>query len=530
MSFLLMVFLTFVCLPEVRDYVPIGFSSLPASVALTWLAMALIVLFAYRLARRTSRALDHDPDQRDVWLRRYERLRYYHRLALFAAYLVALFVCGWGWSVDQLWRVHGWLLPAPELLLLAPFLIAQALSWAFFYDVDRASTRAAQRLLEDDPFVRAWNEGSDGDASPSTTHLASRASGRLGYVAFQARQKLALVFVPVFFLIVQKELYRRLTETQRQQWQWVLTLGGFVAIFIVFLCMPWLMRLVLGLRSLPPGPLRDRLLAASRRLRFRCSDVLLWNTHNGMANAMVIGVVPWIRYVVFTDRLLEDFTEDEVEAVFGHEVGHVRHQHMLYYAGFLCASLCTLWLVADHLRQLLEDSLKSIAPSLAHALSPDGWLDLNQHEFLAAVPLMILLLSYILVVFGFLSRRCERQADVFGCRAVSCPQGECPGHEPGQPLAPCGRGLCKTGIRTFIRALEKVALINGISRDRPGFLQSWQHSTIARRVDFLQRVLEDPAVEPRFQRRVLMVKSVVYLVLGCALFLLIRLHLQSGMR
>src|SRR5690242_14035245 len=132
MSFLLMVFLTFVCLPEVRDYAPLGITSLSSSVTLTWLAMALVVVFAFLLSRSIRRALDRDPGQRDTWLRRYERLRYYHRLSLFAAFLVALFVCGWGWSVAQLWMVHGWILPAPELPLLAPFLTAQVLSWVFF--------------------------------------------------------------------------------------------------------------------------------------------------------------------------------------------------------------------------------------------------------------------------------------------------------------------------------------------------------------------------------------------------------------
>src|SRR5206468_11873993 len=72
--------------------------------------------------------------------------------------------------------------------------------------------------------------------------------------------------------------------------------------------------------------------------------------------------------------------------------------------------------------------------------------------------------------------------------------------------APMGRGLCRTGIHIFIDALEKVACINGISRHRPGLLQSWQHSTIARRVDFLQRVLNDPREEAYFQRRVAIVK------------------------
>ena len=64
---------------------------------------------------------------------------------------------------------------------------------------------------------------------------------------------------------------------------------------------------------------------------------------------------------------------------------------------------------------------------------------------------------------------------------------DCRGHEPAVVPAAGGRGLCPTGIRTFIDALEKVARLNGISRDRPGWLQSWQHSTIARRVEFLQQ-------------------------------------------
>jgi STE24 endopeptidase len=128
-----------------------------------------------------------------------------------------------------------------------------------------------------------------------------------------------------------------------------------------------------------------------------------------------------------------------------------------------------------------------------------------------------LVLAYIFIVFGFISRRCERQADIFGCRTVSCGQLYCGNHEGDVDLAPCGRGLCPTGIRTFIRALEKVADVNGISRDRPGLLQSWQHSTIARRVAFLQQMIADPTIEPVFQRRVALVKWGLFLVLGVLL-------------
>src|SRR5262249_52630927 len=108
----------------------------------------------------------------------------------------------------------------------------------------------------------------------------------------------------------------------------------------------------------------------------------------------------------------------------------------------------------------------------------------------------------------------ERQADVFGCRAVSCSSPSCSGHEgDGEPVR-SAQDLCPTGIKTFIRALEKVAAVNGISRDKPGFLQSWQHASIGRRIEFLQRMLLDPHLERGFQRRVFLFKALLLLFLG----------------
>jgi STE24 endopeptidase len=213
---------------------------------------------------------------------------------------------------------------------------------------------------------------------------------------------------------------------------------------------------------------------------------------------MVVGLLPRLRYVVLTDRLLIDLTPDEIEAVFGHEVGHVKHHHMLYYFSFLSISLMVLvgvW-------QLLDPLLAPHFSILRSQGAEWTW------------PMVIgSLVVYIFVVFGFLSRRCERQADIFGCRAVSCGQPDCQGHEEQAIDKSHGQWLCPTGIRTFIQALEKVAILNGISRNRPGWLQSWQHSTIAARVDFLQRMLVDSSIEPHFQRRVFLVKCVLMVCL-----------------
>jgi hypothetical protein len=88
-------------------------------------------------------------------------------------------------------------------------------------------------------------------------------------------------------------------------------------------------------------------------------------------------------------------------------------------------------------------------------------------------------------------------------------------------MAPGAGALCPTGVRTFIYALEKVAQVNGINRERPGFLQSWQHGSIARRVAFLYGLLKDPAAEPRFQRRVALVKWGLVGALGAVLAVLV---------
>jgi STE24 endopeptidase len=503
MPFLLMVFLVLVCLPE-----PEAWSSLPrwtdapwSCVAVTWLTVLLTALHAFWVARRVSAPLECEPSLRERLLTRYERGRLHHQIAVFVLYVLALLIGGWGWAVTQLWRGSASALPGVELVILSPFVVAQLLAWAAYYDAERAAHRAAHRLLAGEPHAGAWLELERARAASPT--FGSRAS----YVLFQLRQKLALVFLPVLLLLVQKEL-QRLFPDAWQDWQKAVNFLGIAAVMVVFTAMPWIVRLVLGLRPLPAGPLRQRLEASARRLRFRYSNILVWNTRNGMANAMVIGIVPWVRYVVFTDRLLEDFTPDEIEAVFGHEVGHIRHHHMLYYFSFLTASVIVLgWLINDVVTSRTGPEL----------YDPHD----RQAELISALSLVAVLLAYIFVVFGFLSRRCERQADVFGCRAVSCPSPGCRGHDDEADLSQRGRGLCPTGINTFIRALEKVAFINGISRDRPGFLQSWQHATIGRRVEFLQCMLLDPAVERRFQRRVFLLKSLLLIVLAGAVALIL---------
>ena len=81
----------------------------------------------------------------------------------------------------------------------------------------------------------------------------------------------------------------------------------------------------------------------------------------------------------------------------------------------------------------------------------------------------------------------------------------------------------------MVRALRRVADLNGMDADDPrprtrlrAVLRAWQHGPIPDRVRFLRRLLDDPDLERRFQRRVfvlrcglLAVLAATFVALGC---------------
>jgi Zn-dependent protease with chaperone function len=364
MPFLLLLFLTLACLPNewpapLLDRPPDEWS--PArSAASTWLAVGLVVGFARLVAARAARQLAAAPGRRERVLRRYARLRTYHIFLLLGVYAASLYVLGWGWAVQHYCGEGRAMLPGAELLILAPFMAGLVLSWVAFYDAERALHDAAEAEAEaPEPY---WSRGA--------------------YVGFHVRQNLALVFAPLLLLLMMKWLQRLFPESEEGLATWLTTAGGFAVSLSIIVGLPLLLRLALSLKPMPPGPMRARLEAAARRLRFRCSNILVWNTRAGVANAMVAGVVPWVRYVILTDRLMTDLTPDEVEAVFGHEIGHTKHYHMLYYLGFLAVSLLlvgALWVrVAsylpffDHAEAEHADATFQMVP-LVTMVGPAAW-------------------------------------------------------------------------------------------------------------------------------------------------------------
>ncbi|HEU5117740.1 MAG TPA: M48 family metallopeptidase, partial [Isosphaeraceae bacterium] len=370
-------------------------------------------------------------------------------------------------------NLKGWIL-VDELLVLAPFVVLQILGWTAMFPAERALR-------------------------------PSMARSRFGpHLIRKARQSLGLVLPMALIYGLGRDLLDWLGPEWREDSLVQLGCVALMSILVLGLS-PAFVRLAWPTHPLPPGALRDRLERLARRLKFAYTDILIWDTEHAIVNAGVTGALPWFRYVLLTDELVDELTPLEIEAVFGHEVGHVAHRHLLFFGLFFLGSLGVLALLASAARQWL-------------GLGPGGWTErwLPGPLLVEAAEELVLLAmigGYLLMVFGFLSRRFERQADLYGCRAVSCGQTICPPHHdlnaaPDDPPVPLD--LCPVGIRIFADALENVAVENGLDLDR----HTWRHGSIRQRIHFLESLEGRPERVRRFQARLVKLRVGLVLVLA----------------
>ncbi len=483
MPILLVFALLATCLP-LEWPAPLVGGGLATAVNLTAISVALSLLLALIVRLWVVRTLSRNPSRKMEVVQGYSRLRrilFFLNLSLVA---LCVLVFGWGWATQQVLVMETAdalvLAPFAELAVALPYFLILFGAWVIYYDADYLLHRTTLLGPVDRPF---WT--------------------RAGYFFSHLRQFLLLVMLPVLLFVTQQTLSRIAPETTRSDWY---RMASVAAVPLLVLVMPLLIKPLLGLGTLPAGLVRDRLEMLAKRLHFRYSDFLLWPTHGASAYAMIVGLIPQVRYVIFTDRILDDLPMNELEAVFGHEVGHAKHGHIWLYAVFLTLSMTVLAALLLLIGQQLDAAGVEV-PKWA-----EGWL---------ALPPVILAGSYVFLVFGFLSRRCERQADVYGCRAVSCVDPACRGHDLSTVYPERASGLCPTGIRTFVRALERVGIamdfrgsdtansqrsVGSLFRRLFGWLKAWQHSTMPRRIEFLLSLIDEPGKEQRFQRRVTLLR------------------------
>jgi len=400
--------------------------------------MLLVAVFAMVASGVTARRIRQDFGRRFVAMRLFRGLRRLHVVLWLSVVGGILFWLDWAQLVRFNWHLDRAFL-LDDLLILTPVLLPMVLSWAAFYEVDHA-------------------------LQMGTPSRQGEAASRGQYLGVHLRHYLGILMLPVLGLLALQDGAELIAPGILESRYRSLVYGP--PIMVLFVLFPVLLRHVWNTWPLIEGPLRDRLESAADRVGFQVREILVWHTGCLVINAAVAGFIRPLRYVFLTDGLLTQLTDEEIEVVFGHELGHVRHRHMMLRVLAMIAPV-SLWL-------LLRSAFPQGGQITEEFLRTGG----EAMQLPAGIITLALVALYVFLVFGFYSRMLESQADLFGCRVLASDSPE-------------------SARQTFISALEKLAAAGGIDRNA----RSWQHASIARRVDFLNRLATDPNGELRFQRR-----------------------------
>ena len=250
-----------------------------------------------------------------------------------------------------------------------------------------------------------------------------------------------------------------------------------------FIFAPLFMQLLWKTEPLAVGSaLKEKLDLLTKQSGIKYRDIVVWQTGSLLiANAAVAGTFPWNRRIFLTDALLEYFTDEEIETVVAHELGHIRYRHiptyMLFSIFYLLSYLFFLVLVEEPLVAYFRES-----------------------QILPTVCSLTFLIVYFVFIFRYLSRRCEHQADLYAAALT------------GKPEA-------------FKNALMKLAVLNSVPKSIRRFFEMFNtHPSIHRRIDFINQWIEQNSAIQRYKSYLLEVKILIALlpIFGMLALLLLR--------
>jgi STE24 endopeptidase len=245
------------------------------------------------------------------------------------------------------------------------------------------------------------------------------------------------------------ELIYVLLRQDPQHW-WLIAWAVFMGLFVLLaqLAPVVLLPIFYKFEPLENEELKRRLIVLSERAGTRVRGVYKWHLSekSKKANAALTGLGA-TRRIILADTLLDNYSDDEIEAVLAHELGHHVHRHILKSIGVQAGiTLFGFWLANEVLRYAVERR------NMFETLS----------DF-ANFPLLILVstvLSFLLMpALNAYSRFNERQADRYCFESVA-------------------------SVQPFISSMNKLADQN-LAEKMPSRWVEWllhSHPAIARRV------------------------------------------------
>jgi len=438
-------------------------SRLPGAVAIITSVLALVLIWIRTIRQKIFRELETGRLPIDLIQKTYVRAQ--HGLRVLALLGQALLIFGTDWPALVRSVVGTHVAGLDEFVMLIPFLLWIMAGYLFLYPADRAirESMIGHMLYLSEPVHPIWTRGQ--------------------YLAFQLQFQLLLMGLPLLFIIAAKDLID-IPRAAIVAWSrsvlapWHLQVFGdlvpemILAIVagLVFLMAPFLVKWVWRAKSLPQGELRDSLVRLGKTANLKYRDILLWPTYGVIVNAAVVGFLGPMRYIMLSDGLIESLTDSQIDAVFGHEIGHVRLHHLPFFLVFAFASMGLIGLT--------------------------GW-ELQLQFHLSQQTTEMIILSAVIAMwfgaFGYISRRFEAQSDLFGAQLLSseldrggCAYPNCLRHAiktgPLMSVDP----ICMAGAELFSTALDRTAALNAVPRTA----RSWRHGSIQQRCAFVSKAAE----------------------------------------
>ena len=258
-------------------------------------------------------------------------------------------------------------------------------------------------------------------------------------------------------------------------------IGQFVFIFLfmilLVLLLPPLIKYWWECSPMPQSEKRENIVKFFEKNDFTYRDIVTWPLLGGqMATAGVMGLLPRLRYILITDPLLHILSEEEINAVMGHEMGHIKYKHILFYMLFLLGFIGVSIGLFDFFIYAMVTQ-----PWLIGLLNSNHGIHKSLFYFLLSIPIIVSVIIYFRYIMGFFMRNFERQADLYSAKIM-------------------GR------VEPIIMSLEKIARVSGQSRFQP----SWHHFSIAERVDFLMSFLKDRNLFKHHSRRIVVFLSLFF--------------------
>ena len=266
----------------------------------------------------------------------------------------------------------------------------------------------------------------------------------------------------------------------------------FMILLMIFY--PFFLRLFWSGHPMPRGERREKFEAFCRKAGLKVSEIFIWTSFPGrLITAGITGFVAGLRYLFITPDLLDLLNDEEMEAVIAHEAGHVKKRHMIYFG--------LLFLGFPLFFTLLSSLLGLAVYGFADHLDPYMTKFSNDPTLFSLSTLMffgLVIVLYLRLFFGVLSRNFERQADLFAFEVK------------GHPFA-------------LISSLEKISRVGGNAKDQP----NWHHFSISQRIKFLMDCSEDRRCGDLHNKKIRRIKGTLIAFVGVSLLLLAALNLPA---